>query len=336
MIMAKKVAVDVGFGRVKALADTGREISFPAAVGEYRPLKFAAGEEEALAVGYRGRNWWVGEAALEQATTRQTVDRARTVGEEGMTLLAAALAQVTEKDHELVNLVIGLPVKFYENMKTRYAEMARDVHKIDILSPAGLPATSRRVVIVDQVKVLPQPIGTLYNELLNDKGQIVNKDLAAGKIGIIDIGFNTLDLARTNRLTFINPQSDSFSGLGMFKAYQELAAGLYRRLEIELSPEHLDPVVRTGKVKIAGRQHDVTGLIDEAFQAAAEDILSRVKSLWPDRERWQLDQVLITGGGGALLGKYLAPLLEVPARLVDNPVMANVRGYLKFAGKVWQ
>ena len=37
------MAVDVGFGRVKALGDNGRTANFPAVVAGFQPLTFASG-----------------------------------------------------------------------------------------------------------------------------------------------------------------------------------------------------------------------------------------------------------------------------------------------------
>lgn len=334
-----KMAIDVGFGRVKALGDNGREANFPAVVAGFQPLTFASGLEsgESLAIEYQGRSYWIGEAALRQSTAaRMTTDRTRTTNEEGMALLAAGMAQIAEKDHELVNLIIGLPVRFFAGMKDEYSKLARDVHKVNILSPGGAQVKARRVIIVDAVKVLPQPFGCLFDSILDNSGNLQDKALAGGRVGVIDIGFNTLDLARADSLEFNNPGSDSFSGQGLFSAFQELSKEIFRELEIEIPPEKLESTVKEKRITIAGKDHDVSGLIDRAFQQAAEGIISRVKSIWPDRERWQFSQVLITGGGGALLGDYLSPYLGVQSRIVNDPVMSNCRGFLKFGKRAFK
>jgi len=334
-----RVAVDVGFGRVKAINDTGNSVNFPAVVAGFQPLVFSSGleAEGSLAIEYQGKKYWVGEAAIRQSTAvRMTTDRARTISEEGMTLLAAGLAQMVEKDHELTNLVVGLPVKFYSGMKEEYHNLVRDVHKINLLMPGTGEVKTRRLVIAEEARELPQPFGTLFDTILDNSGGLRDKELAAGRVGIIDIGFNTLDLARADSLEYINPASDSFSGQGLFSAFQDLSHGLFRELEIEIPPEKIEPIARNAKITLAGKEHDISKLVDQAFTQAAEGVISRVKSLWPDRERWQFTQVLITGGGGALLSKYIIPLLGVPARIVENPVMANARGYLKFGRRVWK
>jgi len=334
-----KMAIDVGFGRVKALGDNGKEANFPAVVAEFRPLTFASGLEtgESLAIEYKGRSYWVGEAALRQSTAaRMTTDRTRTTNEEGMALLAAGMAQIAEKDHELVNLIIGLPVRFFAGMKDEYNKLARDVHKVNILSPGGAQVKARKMVIVDNTKVLPQPFGCLFDCILDDTGRLQDKALAGGRVGVIDVGYNTLDLARADSLEFNNPGSDSFSGQGLFSAFQELSKEIFREMEIEIPPEKLESIVKDQRITIGGKDHDVSGLIDRAFQQAAEGIVSRVKSLWPDRERWQFNEILITGGGGALLGGYLTPYLGVQSRIVNDPVMSNCRGFLKFGKRAFE
>ena len=337
--MMLKTAVDVGFGRVKALNENMRKANFPAVVADFQPLNFASGMEsgQSLAIEYQGRSWWIGEAAIRQSTAvRMTTDRTRTTNEEGMALLAAGMAQVGENPQELVNLVIGLPVRFFAGMKEEYSKLTRDVHKINILSPGGAQVKERRVIIVEGLKVLPQPFGTLFDCILDDSGSLRDRVLAGGRVGVVDVGWNTLDLCRADALEYNNPQSDSFSGQGLFSAFQGFSREIYRELEVELPPERLEPIVKDRKITLAGKKHDVSGLIDRAFSAAAEGILSRIRSLWPDRDRLLFDAILITGGGGALIGEYLIPYLGAPARIVEGAIMANCRGYLKFARRVWK
>ena len=47
-------------------------------------------------------------------------------------------------------------------------------------------------VRVRKVYILPQPIVTLYNELLDGEGFIKNKDLLDEKVGIVDVGGGTI------------------------------------------------------------------------------------------------------------------------------------------------
>jgi plasmid segregation protein ParM len=333
-----KMAVDVGFGRVKGVSSAGDRVDFPSVIGDFHPVKFVSGMEgdpsSNLAIEYNYKRRFVGNAALKQTTPQATVDKERTVSEEGLTLLAAAMVLMApEKPSEQINLVVGLPVMHYETLKQKYLTAAKTLHMVDRLSLSGEPVERKYFSVVD-VKVLPQPFGSLFDRLLNDRGELIEKRLAAGKVGIIDIGYNTLDLARADNLEFINPRSTSFSGLGMFTAFQALSVEIYRNLGIEIPPERIEPIIRQGEVKISGRQVSVEQFKRAAFKEAAAQIISRVKSTWPDR--WELDQILITGGGAILLGEFLLSELGQQAYVAEDPVFANVAGYLKFAQRVWK
>lgn len=332
------MAVDVGFGRVKGAASNNRRVNFPSVVGEFRPVRFTSGMEgndpiEHLAIEYNKKRWFVGESALKQSTPQATVDMERTVSEEGITLLLGAMANLVEQTPQRLNLVVGLPVMHYGKLKQKYYDAVYDTHFVDILKPSGA-LLARAILIVEGVKVLPQPLGTLFHVLLNERGELTDTRLATGKIGIIDIGYNTLDLARADSLEFIDPRSTSFSGIGMFSAFQALSNELYKNLGVEIPPERLEPLIRDGEVKIAGRRVEIGEYKKAAFWAASDQILSRVKSVWPDR--WELDRILITGGGAVLLGEYLAAEFKQQAQIVSSPVFANVSGYLKFAARAWR
>lgn len=333
-----KMAIDVGFGRVKAQSSNGQKVDFPSIIGEFHPVRFISGAESTdlssrLVIEHNFKKWYVGESALKQSTPQATVDKERTVTTEGITLLLAAMSLMAEKNPEIVNLVVGLPVMHYETLKQKYLSAVCKPHLIDLLSLNG-SVEKKLFLSVDGVKILPQPFGTLFDVLLNERGELVDSKLASGKIGVVDIGYNTLDLARSDNLEFINPRSTSFSGLGMFTAFQSLSLELYRNLGVEITPERIEPIIRCGELRVSGQMKSIIEYKRAALRAAADQIVSRIKSLWPDR--WELDRILISGGGAILLGEYLLPALDGQAVLVHSPMFANVSGYLKFANRVWK
>ena len=50
-----------------------------------------------------------------------------------------------------------------------------------------------------------------------------------------------------------------------------------------------------------------------------------------------MDTILVTGGGGAVLGKYLQPLVNGQLVLpeADDARLLNVLGYWKFGKHIW-
>lgn len=331
------IAVDVGFGKVKGFSDKGKMIDFPSVIGDFHPVQFVSGlgndQIQNLVIGYNHKQYFLGEAALKQSKPQATVDKDRTVSEEGLVLLMGALSLlVGEKVSDSFNMIVGLPVMHYESLKDTYIAAIKKLHIIDNLSLTG-ELLNRKYLTIAAVKVLPQPMGTFFDNLLNENGEIVNSKLATENVGIIDIGYNTLDFARIDNFDFINPRSTSYSGLGIFSAYQNLSVEIYRNLGIEIPPEQIEAIIRKGEMNISGRQISLEQFKQNAFTETARQIISRVKSFWPDR--WSLDKIIISGGGASLLGEFLIQEFQ-QASIGTNPMFANVSGYKKFGRRVWK
>lgn len=331
-------AVDVGFGRTKAVSSFGNFYDFPSLIGKFKPVIFSAGMENSpitsrLAVSINRKDWYVGEAAIKQSTPQNTIDPLRTVSEEGIVLLISALAILAKESPGLVQLVTGLPVAHYQRLKDRYiAALGGCTYFTNLLAPSG-KIESSIMIVIEESKVIPQPMGTYFDVILDDEGQLKDTRLAAGKVGIIDIGYNTLDLARVDELEFVSTRSTSFSGMGIFASFQALSTEIYRNLSLEVPPEKLEPLVKSKEIMVAGKSVSIEELKKSAFQRTAAEIVSRVKSTWPDR--WELERILITGGGAVLLSEYLLPEFEGQASLANAAQFANVNGYLKFGKRIW-
>ncbi len=66
------------------------------------------------------------------------------------------------------------------------------------------------------------------------------------------------------------------------------------------------------------------------FGQLAAAVANEVDRLWADD--WDMDAMVITGGGGAVLSKYLQPLLNgrvLPVDSARDARLSNVRGLLE-------
>ncbi len=73
-----------------------------------------------------------------------------------------------------------------------------------------------------------------------------------------------------------------------------------------------------------------------ALGKLASSVAAEVDRLWADD--WDMDLMMITGGGGAALAPYLRPLLTGELMAMDAGADArlnNVRGYWKYGMNVW-
>jgi plasmid segregation protein ParM len=330
------LGIDVGFGNVKAESET-KKFDFPSVIGEFSPVKFSSGMEAtedpttSLVIEYNSKKWFVGQSALKQSVPHNTIEQTRTVTEEGQVLLLSALGLLADKS-SIVNLVVGLPVNHYSDLKENYIAQIRGTHNFNYLTLTG-EVKDRKSITVRNSKVLPQPFGTIFDVALDDKGGLRDKKMVTGKIGVVDIGYNTLDLLRADGLQYINRRSTSFSEMGMFAAYRELAALLYHDFKVEISPEKLEPIVQRGFLSYCGRIQPIESHKQEAFRAAAEAIISKIKSIWPDS--WELDKIIFTGGGAIHLGDYLVEKYLEQSMVSDDPLYSNVNGYRKCAQFTW-
>ena len=85
-----------------------------------------------------------------------------------------------------------------------------------------------------------------------------------------------------------------------------------------------------------GRLHDLTALAQHAFAQLATRIATEANRLWADD--WDIDAIIITGGGGATLAPFLQPQIEgevlaVPAD--QDTRLHNAAGYWKYGVHLW-
>lgn len=334
-------AVDVGFGRVKALSGT-RRLEFPSVVGTFRPVRFVTGLEqvdpmERLCCEYAGRRFFIGDIVFKQADAMVTMNAERFTRPEGLALMFSALALLSEGDGETVQLATGLPVSDYAGKKDLYCQALIGRQSVKLFNPDSSGERSCRFVVTD-CRVLPQPMGTVFDLVLNDAGVLVNKKLAAGNVGVLDIGQNTVDLVRVDGLEFVDSQSDSFSDLGLFDAYGLLYREIKDIYGVEIPPARMEKYLQSGYIEVDGHRQSINGIKQRVFSAHAERITSRALNLW--RDAWQLSAIIVTGGGAVVLGNYISQQLNRPAQveLVDpaRATLSNVSGYLKLARRVWQ
>src|SRR3546814_14399192 len=72
-----------------------------------------------------------------------------------------------------------------------------------------------------RVRVVPQPVGSMFNVMLNDIGKAAGQRFVSEKIGIIDIGFRTADYTISEKTRYSERGSQS-SDAGIAAAYQEI------------------------------------------------------------------------------------------------------------------
>lgn len=330
--MSQVVGLDLGYGFVK-VTDGDSGFVFPSVVGEghnkpiFRPEAQQAPDLNHLRVGLGDRVFFVGKAAIRHSRLPfRDLSPTRAEGTDFEVLLLAGLSLFCSGATNKFHVVTGVP--------------PGHMHLAPLL--AGTLKQQRRLTLydrdqpreaeieVDQIEVVPQPLGTFWSRAFDQWGQPVEARWE-GRVGVLDVGFRTTDLAAVEDGEFV-PEKSRTIAVGLATAYAEIAEHLLTRYGLERETHALDEAVITGKVRVAGREVDITDIRNQAFRALASKVLVEVQSTWRVLE---FDRLLLSGGGGQALSGYLLPQLP-HAELVPDPVTANCRGYLAWARRLWK
>ena len=327
--MERCIGLDLGYGFVKVF--DGRDThSFPSVVGEggsgapmslgFRKPKVT----EDLRVTVGGKSYFLGDLAIRHSRiAHRGLSATRTEGNDIKILFLGALSLFCTDPMNSFYVVTGLPPGRM-HMAHELVNLMRGDHQI--VREIGGDRFDCNVRL-DNIEVVPQPVGTFWSQVLDEQSRIESDSpLMQGRVGIIDIGFRTSDLS-----TIIDgdyaPAFTRTVPIGISVGYDGIAEALATQYGLECETHTLDDAVINGQINVSGREVDITGLRDQVFGEVATKLLVEIRSLW---QVAGYDHVLLTGGGGQVLEKYLKE--HIPQlRLVDEPVSANARGYYRWA-----
>jgi plasmid segregation protein ParM len=331
------LGLDIGFGFTKATDGRQHQI-FKSVVGEAAEAAFMDSIVGPARESYRhievgGEGFFVGELAESASRGRGfTLDQSQLLARYAKVLAAAALSPMV-KTGEPLRVVTGLPISFLRRHRDGLAALLQQRHAVKLVSPNG--EREEKQIHIEKVRVIPQPFGSLFNHMLNHHGKPSVQRFVTEKIGIIDIGFRTADYAISDRTRYSERGSQS-SDAGISLAYSAIANALTEKSGVQVELYRLYDSVTRGSVKIKGKRYDLNKLVQQSFQALATRIANEVNRLWADD--WDLDAVLLAGGGGAALAPFLQPLIEhelIPIDGDTDPRLMNVNGYYKYGMHVW-
>lgn len=266
---------------------------------------------------FEGRLYTIGDALDAVFSTARDADRYSNPFYRTASILA--ISQLI--DHgDRVLAVTGVPGNHYKNEQVYQAikNALTGVHTVVI------NGETRTFEIVD-VKIILQPMGTLYSLIINEDGTYTDngQDIEeARKKIVIDIGFGSTDVAVLDGMTLLRVFTVDIS---MVDAYKRIL----RKLELtnKMEPLEIEQALRKGSVvRHGGITYDATKAKEEAFEITAQQIISRVKN----RESLEdFDYVIFTGGGvEALYQPLKSHLIGVPnAVKVGDAQQANGEGY---------
>jgi hypothetical protein len=271
-----------------------------------------------MAVQFDGGSFYVGEKAHEYGRPVENLDFDRLTGAPEMrALLYASLAQYQDENGPFdapISLMVGLPLqmmmgegaKAYQDGVKKWL---RGEHEFEV------DGITHRVE-GEQARLTSQPVGALFDYVVNDQGEI-QKDRAHAmldEVGVISVGFNTLELLVVKDQGAVE-RFTAGNTVGVRRLLELMNRdGLY-------SLGELDEKLRAGRLREE---------LKNALPVWSREVNGEIEKRWGGSFR-RFVRVLIVGGGALLLKDALTSQFNGKAWSPDQPVMSIARGLWKLA-----
>lgn len=333
------IGIDIGFGFTKAT--DGRDfLVFKSIYGEAVDFQFreslldTARNDEHLQIEMNGISYFVGELAERQSSSRSfTLDQSQFISSSSKILALATLSHFVQDDAQPIKLVVGLPIGHYRQYKNELADMLKGMHEFIAVDAEGSKRNMN--IMVADVRVLPQPLGTVMDRLLSSTGTATNQRFATDKIGVIDVGFRTTDYTISDKGRYSERGSLTTKN-GISRAFTKIGSKLKENCGIDIEIYRLFSAVERGNIKVRGKAYDLKKISESSLKQLAMQIATDANQIWSDD--WDMDAIMITGGGGAVLAPYIQDQLQgvtIPIKEGLDYRLHNVRGYYKFGLYTW-
>lgn len=336
-----RIGVDLGFGFVKVLNDKGDKKSFPSIIAKRADSslkKVIGGSDDDYAITYWEddgsgaeieKKFYVGDAGMTNGGERRWEDKTKINVDDIKVFIATAVGLVNSKN-EPVDICVGLPMSYYMEKKDELKETLKSIKaKVQISGHSGI-----REINCNSITVFPQGAGAYYAAMWDVNGKLKeqNMNLVTSSVGIIDIGYRTVDYLVMGKgrkgITMMENLSGSLEDDGMNIAFQEIERVMSEKLKRNIGLIEIEKALMWfgGKLEYKREEYNLIPYEESAYSDRAEQIASKLKIKW-GIEGDLLSTIIITGGGGEALYPVLKNSFE-QAQLQDNASFANCEGYL--------
>jgi len=159
--------------------------------------------------------------------------------------------------------------------------------------------------------------------------------MATQKVGVVDIGFRTTDFTILDHLRYIDRGSRTVD-TGISKGFSVISNKLREKCGVGVELYRLYKAAEEGTIKMRGHGFSFEKIRDQVYSQLAATIANDLDRLWTDD--WDIDHIILTGGGCRELARYLHPLITgnvIPIDSNSDPRLNNVLGYAKYGRYIW-
>lgn len=264
--------------------------------------------------------FYVGQGAHEYGRPVENLDFDRLTGAPEMrALLYGTLAEYQAAHGAFgtpISLMVGLPLQMMVGDKAKEFQSGvkswlKGTHEFEVDGKA-------QMVEVSQVRMTSQPVGALFDYVLDDGGQIVAERAGAllDEVGVISVGFNTVEMM------VVKDQG------AVERFTQGNTIGVRRLLELMNYAElfslgELDERLRAGLMKSE---------LKSALPIWGREVNGEIEKRWGQSYR-RFARVIVVGGGALILKDALTAQFGMKAFVPNLPVLSIARGLWKLANR---
>lgn len=177
---------------------------------------------------------------------------------------------------------------------------------------------------VHDVFIIPQPLGTLFDFMLNGELKIVN-DRNKFRWLVIDIGRGTTDILLTDGLRAVKIVGANIGSMDITNLYLEYINDKFIGTDYKFDRTDVGANNNTSIKK-----YEQTFDFSKELELAKRDVARKIMTFINDEgiDFSMADRTIYTGGTSIALEKYLQ--MNANAKLYTYPELGNAKGYYKF------
>lgn len=277
-----------------------------------------------MLIGGEFGSFYVGNGAHEHGRPVENLDFDRLTGAPEMrALLYGALAQYQREYGPFdaaLSLMVGLPLQMMTGEGAKEYQkgvkgwlMGRHEFEADGLTHA---------VQVDEVRQTSQPVGALFDYVLDHRGRMIGERGSAllDEVGVISVGFNTVELLVVKERGAVERFTRG-NTLGVRRLLELMnREGLW-------SLGELDGELRSA---VSSQRSAFRGAMKTAMPIWAREVNGEIERVWGTSHR-RFAKVLLVGGGALLLKDALTGQFGQKAWVPEDAVLSIARGLWKLS-----
>ena len=232
---------------------------------------------------------------------------------------------------QLLRVVSGLPVSaFYSHSGERRTETIKQKIQSLKVETQGLGGASAPLpACVAFHDVIPEALAAWYDYVIVEKedGATLDQARLDAPVAIVDIGGRTTDYVVVQDQGIVHGSSGSLNR-GLLDVKTQVAHSIQDAFDLTtVSEQRVALALESNTIRLHGKEHDVSALIQIARQELVERLYTETRRLLGQGA--ELDQILFVGGGSAALAQHIADWF--PNQLIAaHPAYSNARGMLKY------